>query len=116
MAFLRVAVGFYDQVVWQYRFFRARTEHLQSTSATVGYVFLQLLDLMLSILAMWLGLSEVNPFMRNLLATPVQLLTVKLAIPLLVVWLVPGKLLIPAILFLSLVVGWNIKELLVFLL
>ncbi len=92
------------------------TDYWQSTTAKAWYVLLQQLDLALTALAMSLGLWEHNPVMRSLLTTPFQLVTVKLLIPLIIVWLVPGKLLVPAVLFLGLVVGWNVKELLFFFL
>ena len=73
-------------------------------------------DLALTVLAVSLGLSELNPLMRHLLAVPALLLVLKVAVPLLIAWLTPGKLLLPAIVLLGLVVGWNVKELLLFLL
>lgn len=90
------------------------TDYWESATAKAWYILLQQVDLALTALAMSLGLWEHNPVMRSLLATPIQLVTVKMVIPLLIVWLVPGKLLVPALLFLGLVVGWNIKELLGF--
>lgn len=69
-------------------------------------------DLGLTFLAVSLGLTELNPVMKQLLAVPLLLLIVKVAIPLLIAWLTPGKFLLPAIILLCLVVSWNIKELL----
>jgi len=60
---------------------------------------------------MSIGFTELNPFMQNLLDNPVQLFLAKCAIPLLIAWLAPGKLLIPAIIAMAIVVGWDIKEL-----
>ena len=80
-----------------------------------AYLGLHQLDLILTLFAVSLGFSELNPLMRSLLATPLQLLVIKMAIPLLIAWLVPGRLLIPAIVVLAMVVGWNIKELLLLL-
>jgi len=40
------------------------------------------------------------------------MLAVKLVIPVLIAWLTPGKLLIPACILLLLVIGWDLKELL----
>ena len=82
----------------------------------VSYVLLHQVDLVLTVLATNLGLCELNPLMRELLTTPLQLVVVKLFIPLLLAWLIPGKLLIPAVIFISLVVVWNVKELLLLLL
>ena len=82
----------------------------------VSFVLLNQMDLMLTIFAIQLGLSELNPLLRHLVAVPPLLLTFKLAIPILIAWLAPGKLLLPSIILLSLVVSWNIKELLLFIL
>ncbi len=83
-----------------------------SLSLKISYVCLHLVDLILTNVGTSLGLTELNPLMRNLLDAPLQLLAIKLVIPLLIAWLLPGKLLIPAIAFLSGVVIWNVKELL----
>jgi len=80
-----------------------------------AYLSLQLFDLGLTIVAMRLGYPELNPFMRASLASPYQLGIIKFGIPLLISWLVPGKLLIPAIVLIAGVVGWDIKELLLLL-
>ena len=81
----------------------------------VSFVVLSQLDLMLTVLAVNSGFSELNPVVRNLLGLPLALIFIKCAIPLLIAWLAPGKLLLPAIAFLLLVVGWNTRELLVWL-
>ncbi len=80
-----------------------------------SYVFLQMSDLLLTMIGVSLGFCEVNIIMRNMLASPGQLILIKLVIPLFIAWLVPGRLLVPAILLLSLVVGWDIKELVMLL-
>ena len=82
----------------------------------VSFVLLNQLDLFLTVLAASFGLSELNPLMRQLVTMPIMLVIVKCAIPLLIAWLVPGRLLLPAIILLSVVVVWNVKELLSFLL
>ena len=100
------------------------TPNLWSSTATfrqcmpekVSFVLLNQVDLLLTVFAVSLGLSELNPLMRHLVAMPAMLLTIKCAIPLLIAWLVPGKLLLPAIILLAFVVSWNLKELLLFLL
>lgn len=74
------------------------------------------LDLALTISATSLGLSELNPFMRSLLANLPELLLVKLIIPVFIAWLIPGRLLLPAIGLLSVVVAWDLKKLSFFLL
>ena len=75
------------------------------------YISLQLIDLGLTILAVSSGYRELNPFIRGLLNSPLQLFTIKLIVPVFIAWLIPGKFLIPGILLLSLILGWNIKEL-----
>ena len=81
-----------------------------------SYVLLHQLDLTLTVVAVSLGFSELNPLMRLLLSAPLQLVVMKLFIPLVIAWLTPNKLLIPATAFMFLVVCWNIKELLLLLL
>ena len=78
-------------------------------------MLLNLLDLGLTLYAVSVGLSELNPLMRYLITVPAMLFVIKVAIPLLIAWLAPGRLLVPAIVLLFLVVCWNAKELLVFL-
>jgi len=88
--------------------------HYQSSDmmAKVAYVFLQLLDLILTLVGTSLGFSELNVVMRSILHNPFQLVMVKVVIPLVIARFVPGKYLIPAIVLLSLVVCWDIKQLL----
>ena len=78
----------------------------------LSYLSMQLIDLGLTLIAVNLGFLELNPFIRGMLTTPMQLVIMKLFIPFLLIWLVPGKLLVPGIALLSVVVAWNIKELL----
>jgi hypothetical protein len=77
----------------------------------VLYLLLQSIDLGLTVLAVQLGYPELNPLMRAALMSTSSLLIMKVFIPLLICWLVPGKLLIPAIALLAVIVGWNVKEL-----
>ena len=79
----------------------------------IAYLSLQMFDLGLTLLGAHFGFPELNPLMRVSLASPGQLVVFKLGIPLLISWFVPGKFLIPAIVLLCGVVGWNIKELLI---
>jgi hypothetical protein len=79
------------------------------------FIGLGLLDLVLTILAMNLGLSEMNPMVRLALQLPALMLVIKFFIPVIIAWLIPGKLLIPSIILLALVIIWNIKELAIFL-
>lgn len=78
-----------------------------------SYLILQQLDLALTMLAVSIGLNEMNPWMRAMLDSPLELVAIKLVIPLLIAWLVPYRLLIPACILLVGIVGWNIRELLV---
>ena len=94
---------------------------LRESTATFGrggsfklaFVGLIYLDLMLTLLALQLGFTEMNPFMLRLITRPEQLLLVKVVLPPLIAWLVPARLLLPAIIVLLAVSGWNIRELLV---
>jgi hypothetical protein len=74
------------------------------------------LDLTLTVLAIYLGLTELNPLIIYLFHIPALLIVVKLIIPLIIAWLMPGKLLLPASALLVLIAIWNIKELIAFLL
>ena len=80
-----------------------------------SYVFLHQVDLVFTVLAVHLGLSELNPIMRDLLSTPLQLVLIKLIIPLLIALFIPSKFIIPGIALMSFVVCWNLKELLLLL-
>jgi hypothetical protein len=84
------------------------------TAEKATFIALGLMDLILTVLAVNLGLSEINPLIRLALQIPILMLLVKVFIPVLIAWLMPGKLLIPSIILLALVILWNIKELLVF--
>jgi hypothetical protein len=85
------------------------------TAEKVSFIILGIFDLVLTILAISIGLSEINPLVRYMVEIPALLLTVKLFIPVLIAWILPGKLLIPSIALLACAVIWNIKELVIFL-
>jgi len=85
------------------------------TAEKASFVLLNQFDLTLTVLAVYLGLSELNPFIRHLVNIPILLLVIKLAFPLLIAWLIPGKLLLPSIALLTLVIIWNVKEVVLFL-
>jgi len=87
----------------------------QCTAEKASFILLNQFDLTLTVLAVYLGFSELNPFIKHLVNIPALLLIVKLAIPILIAWLIPGKLLLPSIALLALVIIWNVKELLLFL-
>ncbi|HEY98036.1 MAG TPA: hypothetical protein G4O16_07655 [Dehalococcoidia bacterium] len=91
---------------------KSRQDDSWNITLKVLYLLLQTIDLCLTVLAVQMGYPELNPFMRAALASTSSLLVMKVFIPLLICWLVPGKYLIPAIALLAVIVGWNIKELL----
>lgn len=87
----------------------------RGTAEKASFILLNQFDLTLTVLAIYLGLTELNPFIRHLVNIPVLLIIVKLAIPLLIAWLIPAKLLLPSIALLAIVIVWNLKELILFL-
>jgi hypothetical protein len=86
----------------------------KETTEKLIFVGLNMLDLVLTLFALSKGLTEINPIVNTMYSNPYQIWTVKLVLPLLFAWLAPGKLLIPSIAFLTLVIGWNVKELIIF--
>ena len=86
------------------------------TREKVLFILLCAFDLTLTVVAVSMGLVEMNPFIRYLIQIPLLLLVIKLVIPVIIAWLLPGRLLWPSIGLLALVAVWNIKELVVFLL
>jgi hypothetical protein len=84
------------------------------TSEKIAFIVLNWIDLSLTIFAMTIGANELNPIMRNLFGNPVYLYAAKMLIPTILAWILPGKILWPSIGLLVFVVGWNIKELLLF--
>ncbi len=85
------------------------------TVEKIAFILLNLIDLGLTVYAVSHGANELNPLMRAMFGSPYQLLLVKVILPVFFAWLVPGKLLIPAIAVLACVVGWNFRELLMVL-
>jgi hypothetical protein len=75
------------------------------------FMFLQIVDLVLTVIAARYGFPELNPFMRMSLTSVEKLAIFKFGIPLIIAWFVPGLFLIPAILLLGAVVGWNLSQL-----
>jgi hypothetical protein len=78
------------------------------------FILLNWFDLSLTMFAMTIGATELNPLMRHLISSPVLMYAAKIVIPMFFAWLLPGKVLLPSIGLLVLVVGWNIFELLKF--
>lgn len=87
----------------------------QGRAEKLSFILLNQVDVILTVFAAFLGFHELNPWMRSILGNPVQLFLFKAAIPVLIAWLVPGKLLLPASLLLLFVAAWNIKELVLFM-
>ncbi len=77
----------------------------------VAFLSLQLVDFVLTLVAARCGYPELNPFVRASLDSVYKLAIFKFAIPVLISWFVPGRWLVPAIILLLGVVGWNVKEL-----
>ncbi len=86
------------------------------TAEKASFILLSQFDLAFTVIAVSLGFTEINPIMNYFIHMPVLLLVLKLAIPVLIAWLIPGKLLLPSIALLAVVAVWNIKEMLFFLL
>ncbi|MBM3940897.1 MAG: hypothetical protein FJ318_08455 [SAR202 cluster bacterium] len=80
-------------------------------SYKLAFVALVYFDLALTLLALSLGFRELNPVFARMLGEPVLLLAVKLLLPLSIVYLVPGKLLLPSFAVLGLVTAWNLSTL-----
>lgn len=93
------------------RLFDSSATFKKCTAEKLTFVSLGLLDLTLTIMAVNYGLTELNPFIRFIMQIPALMLAVKFFIPVLVAWLVPGKLLLPSVALLALVIIWDIKEL-----
>ena len=83
------------------------------TTEKVAFIALAELDLLLTIFAVFVGFTELNPFVRFLFTVPPLMVMVKGILPVLIAWIIPGRLLWPSIAALGLVFLWNIKELIV---
>lgn len=88
----------------------------RETVEKLVFISLNLLDLILTLISFSAGLTELNPVVIALYKNPVNIWIVKFIIPVFIAWIAPGKMLIPAIVFLFFVIGWDIKELLIFVL
>ena len=77
----------------------------------VAYVLLQQADMLMTSYAISAGFRELNPVVRGILDSPGQLLALKLVIPIIIAWLVPAKLLLPAIALLLAVLALNLHAL-----
>ena len=90
---------------------RSRRRDKVDIALKVVFLSLQLIDLTLTALAARYGWLELNPVMKASMDSTYKLALFKFSIPVLISWFVPGRWLIPAILLLLMVVGWNVKEL-----
>jgi len=86
----------------------------KGSTEKIAFISLNAIDLVLTLFAINLGAAEMNPFMRDLISNPLALYSIKLIIPFILAWLLPGKLLVPSIAVLVFVVGWDVRELIVF--
>jgi len=101
-------------VLWnQIRQYFTIAEFRKGLSLRLAYVVLQLADYLMTVFAVNAGFDEMNPVMRGLLGSPVQLVMFKLITPIAIAWLVPARLLLPALVLLLVIIGLNVKELLV---
>ena len=77
----------------------------------LSFIVLVYLDVVMTVVATRNGFTELNPVMAGLVATPWALALVKGAATIGIGWLVPGRLLLPSILFMLAVTTWNLREL-----
>jgi hypothetical protein len=94
-----------------YLVFKSQQRDRTDTVLKAVFLCLQLADLALTLVAARYGYPELNPFVRASMDSIYKLAIFKFAVPVVISWFVPGRWLIPAILLLCGVVGWNIKEL-----
>ena len=99
-------------LLWEeIRSYYTAAEYKKGLSLRLSYVVLQAVDLLMTWYAVQAGFEELNPIMRSFLDSPGKLIIIKLIIPLGIAWLVPAKLLLPALLLLMAVIVFNITEL-----
>ena len=79
----------------------------------LSYFMLQQVDLFLTIWAVNSGFTEMNPLMRSMLDSPLQLVGIKVLFPMLFAWFCPAKLILPSFVLISGITLWNVKEILV---
>lgn len=96
------------------RWWESTATFKKCTALKLSFILLSILDLTLTVVAINLGLFEMNPFIRYLFNLPVLLVLIKFVVPLLIAWLIPGRFLLPSIALLALVIVWNVKELIIF--
>ena len=106
MSIERRSVGFIGYIV-----LKSRQRDKTDTVLKAVFLSLQLIDLALTLVAARYGYPELNPFVKASLSSFYLTVVFKFFIPVLISWFVPGRWLVPAILLLCGVVGWNAKEL-----
>jgi len=84
------------------------------TQEKLAFILLNLFDLGLTVFAAGIGAQELNPIMNRIIDSPVQIFSVKVVIPVLLAWLLPGKILVPSVILLGFVVSWNAYQLAAF--
>jgi hypothetical protein len=84
----------------------------KSIAIRISYFLLQQLDVILTVWAVNAGFIEMNPIMRSMLASPAQLIGLKVIIPALLAWFLPSRLLLPSLMLMMSITAWNMKELL----
>jgi hypothetical protein len=85
----------------------------QCTAEKVAFIALAEADLLLTVVAVFAGFTELNPFVKFLLAVPALLVLIKGILPVIIAWIIPGRLLWPSIAALGVVFALNVKELIV---
>jgi hypothetical protein len=94
-----------------YLIIKSRQRDRTDTLLKAAFLFLQLADFTLTLVAARYGYPELNPLLRASLGSITLLAVLKFFIPVIISWFVPGRWLVPAILLLCGVVGWNVTEL-----
>jgi hypothetical protein len=94
--------------------FESAATFRKHTREKLLFILLCEFDLTFTVVAVSMGFTEVNPFMKFLICVPVLLIFIKLVLPVVIAWLMPGRLLIPSMVVLALVTIWNVKEIALF--
>ncbi len=90
---------------------RSRSDFMQAAGPKAAYIFLSIADLLLTLYAFRAGFRELNPLLLALQRDLASLVLLKVALPSVIGWLVPPKVLLPAIALLVVVVAWDITQL-----
>ena len=106
MSIERRRLGFIGYIV-----LKSRRRDRTDTVLKAAFLSLQLVDLAMTLVASRYGYPELNPFVKATLSSFYLMVVIKFFVPVFVSWFVPGRWLLPAILLLCGVVGWNVKEL-----